>query len=136
MGAGGTLMPLSTAVPKPSPRWVAKAQKRAEEAKQIKATYAAVDRRDGPSCRVCGARVGGLGTLHARHHHHLVYRSKGGAHETANTLSLCCRCHTAVHAAEIRLSGDADARLAESGRLGGVKVERWTEGGWSVERWV
>ena len=102
----------------------------------MRACYAAVDRRDGPACRVCGARVGGLGTLDARHHHHLVYRSKGGAHETGNCLSLCVQCHAAVHNAEIRLSGDADARLAESGRLGGVRLERWTESGWKVERYV
>lgn len=42
----------------------------------------------------------------------------------------------AVHDAEIRLSGDADARAHESGVLCGVKLERYAEGGWRVERMV
>jgi len=130
-------MALTNACPKPRPLWMEKAEKRAAEAKAQRECYAAVDRRDGPACRVCGARVGGLGTLEARHHHHLVYRSKGGEHDASNVLSLCVKCHTALHAGEIRLSGDANARLAESGRLGGVKLERWADGaGWQPERFV
>lgn len=121
---------LSTAAPKPAPRWLEKAQRRADEARAIKACYAQVDRRDGPHCRVCGRRVGGLGMLEARHHHHLVYRSRGGEHLTRNVLSLCRPCHAAVHDSEVRLSGDADATRLEDGRLGGVLVERWTESGW------
>ena len=123
-------MPLSTACPKPSPRWVAKAQKRAEEAKQIKATYAAVDRRDGPSCRVCGARVGGLGMITKRIHHHIRFRSLGGKHITSNVLSICPRCDDLLHReGRLMLSGNADL-VDERGRFCGVTVERLTESGW------
>jgi 5-methylcytosine-specific restriction endonuclease McrA len=122
--------------PKPAPRWLDKAKKRAEEAKAIKACYAQVDQRDGRQCRVCQARVGGIGLLEATHHHHLTYRSKGGAHEASNVITLCVQCHTALHNGEIALSGNPDARAAESGRLCGVKLERYTAAGWRVERWL
>jgi 5-methylcytosine-specific restriction endonuclease McrA len=127
---------LSNAVPKPSPRWLDKAKRRAAEAKAIKDCYAQVDARDGHACRVCQARVGGVGILEAVHHHHLVYRSKGGSHDASNVLSLCVKCHHALHNGEIALSGDANARLAESGRLCGVKLERYSDAGWRVERWL
>lgn len=121
--------------PKPSPRWMEKAKQRAEEARTLKQVYAQVDRRDGPRCRVCGARVGGVGLLERRHHHHLTYRSRGGEHTTANTLSTCVRCHQAVHDAEIRLSGDADLRDTD-GKFCGVTLERYTEAGWKTERMI
>lgn len=123
-------------VPKPAPRWLDKAKKKAEEAKAIKACYAAVDARDGKQCRVCQARVGGVGLLDRTHHHHLVYRSRGGQHDPSNLVSLCPPCHTALHNGEIALSGDANARAAETGRLCGVKLERYTDAGWRVERWL
>ena len=128
-------MALSNAAPKPAPRWVEKAKRKADEAKAIKECYAAVDQRDGRQCRVCQARVGGVGLLDATHHHHLQYRSKGGEHSTDNVITLCVRCHTALHAGEIALSGDANARAAESGRLCGVKLERAVDGAWRVEGW-
>jgi 5-methylcytosine-specific restriction endonuclease McrA len=127
---------LSNAAPKPPARWIDKAKRKAAEAKAIKECYAQVDQRDGRQCRVCQARVGGVGLLGAAHHHHLVYRSKGGQHEPSNTLLLCVKCHHALHNGEIALSGDANARQAESGRLCGVKLERYTDAGWRVERWL
>jgi 5-methylcytosine-specific restriction endonuclease McrA len=129
-------MALSNAVPKPAPRWLAKAKRKAEEMKELKACHAIVDARDGRQCRVCQARVGGIGMLEAVHHHHLVFRSKGGSNQPDNILSLCVRCHHALHNGEIALSGDANARAAESGRLCGVKLERFTDAGWRVERWL
>ena len=120
--------------PKPSPRWIEKAQRKADEAKAIKACYAAVDARDGHRCRVCRKPVGGVGMLEARHRHHLVYRSRGGEHSAANVLTVCVKCHAAIHDAEIRLSGNANARASESGVLCGVTLERYAEGGWRVER--
>lgn len=120
------------AIPKPTPRWKEKAKKLAEDAKAQKECYAHVDRRDGHCCRVCHARVGGVGMLQAVHHHHLVYRSRGGDHETANVVSLCVKCHSAVHNGEIRLSGNADERN-HIGLLSGVKLERAAESGWVPE---
>lgn len=118
--------------PKPEPRWKAKARRVADEAKALKACYAAVDKRDVRCCRVCRKRVGGIGMLDAAHHHHLVYRSKGGQHDTANVVTLCVKCHQAVHDGMLRLSGDADLR-SPIGVLCGVVVERATDAGWTVE---
>jgi 5-methylcytosine-specific restriction endonuclease McrA len=122
------------AIPKPEPRWKSKQAKVTAEQKAERECYAQVDRRDSHCCRVCRARVGGVGMLAAVHHHHLEYRSRGGDHSTANVVSLCVRCHSAVHAAEIRLSGDADERNSV-GVLNGLKLEKAHESGWKVEGW-
>ena len=112
----------------------AKSERIASAKKAERECYAQVDRRDGESCRVCFRRVGGLSMVTAREHHHLIPRSQGGAHETANVLSLCRTCHHAEHASEIRLSGDADQR-SSVGMLNGVKFERNEESGWKVAGW-
>ena len=122
------------AIPKPQPRWMEKAKKVAANKKAEKDCYAQVDRRDGHCCRVCHARVGGVGMLAAVHHHHLVYRSLGGKHETSNVLSLCVKCHDLVHRGEIQLSGNADERNS-IGVLSGVKLEKAGESGWQVVGW-
>jgi HNH endonuclease len=122
------------AIPKPPPRWKDKAKKLAEAQKAQRECYAQVDRRDSSCCRVCHKRVGGIGMLQAVHHHHLVYRSKGGDTDTANILSLCVACHQAVHDGLIRLTGNADTR-SPIGVLNGVKLERNDESGWKVEGW-
>lgn len=122
------------AIPKPQPRWMEKAKKVAANKKAEKDCYAQVDRRDGHCCRVCHARVGGIGMLAAVHHHHLVYRSLGGKHETRNVLSLCVKDHQAVHDGTLRLSGDADARNS-IGVLSGVKVEQLKNDNWVVIGW-
>lgn len=123
------------AIPKPAPRWKTKAKQAAENTRAIKACYAEVDKRDSYCCRVCHRRVGGIGMLYAAHHHHLVYRSAGGTHESRNVITLCVACHQAVHDADIRLSGNADERNS-IGVLSGVLLERATDAGWKVERHV
>lgn len=52
--------------------------------------------RKHPACQVCGStqkigyRInGGV--------HHIVYRSRGGTDDPENLITLCTRCHTAVH---------------------------------------
>lgn len=125
---------LKTACPKPTRQWLNKATKKADEARQMKACFAAVTTRDGHACRVCKRRVGGMGLLEAGHHHHLAYRSRGGTHTTENVVLLCVQCHSAVHDAEIRLTGDADLRSPHTGALVGVVLERYSEGGWKKER--
>ena len=122
------------AIPKPEPRWKAKARQAADDAREQNACYTAVDRRDAYACRVCHNHVVGVGMLNAVHHHHLVYRSKGGVHATANVVTLCVRCHQAVHDGEVRLSGDANQRNS-IGVLSGVRLERAGESGWRVEGW-
>jgi 5-methylcytosine-specific restriction endonuclease McrA len=61
-----------------------------------------VDARDGDVCRVCRCLV-----LRGRHHHHIVFRSRGGKDTPSNLLVLCDWCHTAIHAERIRVTGTA-----------------------------
>jgi len=109
------------AAPKPAPRRKA-AQRRLQAIKRAE-VYRAVDLRDRGSCRVCGGLSGTL------HHHHLVYRSRGGT-DTAGNVILCCHsCHADIHAARLRVSGDADARDT-SGLLSGLTIARRPPEGW------
>jgi 5-methylcytosine-specific restriction endonuclease McrA len=127
-------MALSNACPKPEPRFSAKQRAKAAEAKRLRECYRDVDARDGHVCRPCRARVGGkeLGTRTV--HHHLVYRSQGGQHTTANVITICERCDDLIHReGKLHLSGNADKRNGE-GRLCGVASERredttWRKGG-------
>ena len=115
--------------PKPSPRWIEKAQRKADEAKAIKDCYREVDRRDGSRCRICERRVCGVSMDTKRIHHHLVYRSAGGDHLPANVLSICPRCDDLIHReGKLRVTGDANKRNSE-GRFCGVRVQRWVGDG-------
>ena len=117
------------ALPKPEPRWKAKAKQVAENTRILRTAYALTDKRDGHCCRVCHKRVGGIGMLYAAHHHHIEYRSRGGANDTSNLVTLCVRCHSAVHDGELRISGDADARDLV-GVLCGLVLELAADGVW------
>ena len=72
-----------------------------------------VDVRDGYRCRVCGVAtscyISGEG-----HHHHIVYRSRGGLDVSSNILRLCRACHSAEHAKKLAIEGDADKALTFS----------------------
>lgn len=131
---------LSNACPKPTPRALEKLRRRAEETKQIKQCYQIVQVRDGLRCRVCGRRCwpGALAMLERAEHHHLIYRSRGGKHEPRNVLLVCkAICHDLIHLqGTLHLSGNADLRDEDTGKLCGVKVERLTEAGWVVEKFV
>jgi 5-methylcytosine-specific restriction endonuclease McrA len=121
-----------TPVPKPSPRWMAKARRKADEQRELRACYKAVDGRDDHACRVCRQRVGGTGPGRAAVHHHLVYRSAGGAHATWNVLTICMRCDDLIHReGTLKVSGNADTRNSE-GVLCGVTVERLIGGRWLI----
>lgn len=85
--------------------------------------YRAVDLRDRGSCRLCGA----FSAQH--HHHHIVYRSRGGKDATGNVILVCPSCHDDIHAARVRVTGDADARDA-SGLLAGLTIARRPPEGW------
>jgi len=119
-------------------RFLRKAKRLAEQKAREREVHQQVDTRDRLCCRVCGhySSPMAVGVLERSHRHHLVYRSAGGETTTANLLTLCAKCHSGVHEATLRLEGNADLRAAESGKLSGVKVERLTETGWKIERWV
>ncbi len=93
------------AVPKPEPRARVKARRKRQQALADRRVYQAVTDRDGGKCRVCG--WGGM----LMHRHHLVYRSQGGETSRRNVALVCMKCHDAIHAGRIHLSGDADGVL-------------------------
>lgn len=68
---------------------------------KLAAASVLVRERDGNCCRVCGSRV-------RVQVHHIVYRSRGGSHDTSNLVCLCGSCHDSVHAGRIHLGGNAD----------------------------
>jgi hypothetical protein len=128
--ARGAALMAFTPVPKPAPRWLQKAKRKADEARAIKACYAEVDRRDGDQCRICQVHVGGISMLRKRIHHHLVFRSKLGTHTPDNVLSICMRCDDAIHREGVlKVSGDANA-VNSQGQFCGVKVERLVKNTW------
>lgn len=134
--------PGSVAVPKfvnGKTRLQEKLARRTAEAQAIRLCYRQVDQRDGGRCRVCKRRGNPYATtlLDRLHHHHLIYRSRGGTDEPENVASICAQCHDAIHTlGEMRLEGDANARDAVTGRLAGLCVQRLIDGQWQVEKWV
>ena len=78
--------------------------RKALKAAKLAASCVLVRERDMDRCRVCTATRG-------IEVHHVVYRSRGGGHETANLVCLCGECHRRVHAGKIKLSGDANERI-------------------------
>jgi 5-methylcytosine-specific restriction endonuclease McrA len=65
-----------------------------------------VDARDGDVCRVCRCLV-----LRGRHHHHIVFRSRGGKDTVSNLIVVCAWCHGAIHQQRIRVTGTASDLL-------------------------
>ena len=63
-------------------------------------------RRDSYHCRLCK-------TTHNLTPHHIVFRSQGGTDDLSNLLTLCLRCHDAVHAGTLML-GVLEGREATS----------------------
>jgi hypothetical protein len=115
----------------------AEAKRRRDQLKAavIESCYRAVDLRDRSVCRVTGRYVvpGASDPSQRREHHHLVPRSRGGEHQTANVVTISAAVHQLIHAGKVHLSGDANLRDADD-RFCGVKMERMTERGWETER--
>lgn len=133
---------LSTACPKVKPGQLTRAEQklkdRADEARSLAECYRIVDARDAFRCRVCGRRCSpvAIPTLERGERHHLIFKSRGGKHHSKNVLLICkARCHDEIHLqGTLHLSGNADTRNPDTGKLCGVKVERLTEAGWKVEK--
>lgn len=119
--------------PKTPPRFLEKAARKAAEVKAIKDCYRQVDARDGATCRLCKRNVGGKTMDTARVHHHLIFRSAGGEHTTANVLSICPFCDDLIHReGKLKVSGNADT-LNSQGQFCGVRVERLVRDIWKIE---
>jgi 5-methylcytosine-specific restriction endonuclease McrA len=68
------------------------------ERHQHAAVYKAVHERDRRICQVCRIYCG-----QSIHLHHVVYRSLGGPTTLENLLSVCQKCHAAIHAKTIQV---------------------------------
>ena len=76
--------------PKPPSRALERKERTRDKARLRRIIWADVSKRDGYKCRHCGDRQG-------LHHHHLLFRSKGGNDTSRNLLLLCAVCHADVH---------------------------------------
>jgi 5-methylcytosine-specific restriction endonuclease McrA len=76
----------------------------------------AVYQRDDWRCRHCRNREG-------LHPHHVVYKSHGGADTLDNIVTLCWKCHRAVHDGFLRV--DAYEKLIDN-----VLCNFWRLKGW------
>jgi 5-methylcytosine-specific restriction endonuclease McrA len=133
---------LSNACPKVPADGKTRREARAERNAAIETEWRrvcrAVDARDGKRCRVCERMCSpnAMDMLLRAERHHLLPRSLGGQDTTANLLTVCPKCHDDRHVhGTLRLSGNADERN-EMLQLAGVKVERLSEAGWTVEAFV
>ncbi len=94
--------------PKPRPAIFEKRDLLRERERIAQSVRAAVDERDGYCCRCCG-RKNGRGI--AIHHHHLVFRSRGGVDSTENECLVCGLCHALIHARQLWILGKNADRL-------------------------
>lgn len=98
---------------KPRSRADEKAEKRAKAQKDQRDVYRLVTTRDKRRCRAClnPADPSALDMLKKGHHHHIQFRSAGGRDESSNLMLACARCHAAIHAHRLTVTGNADERL-------------------------
>lgn len=106
---------MGLAFPKPSKgarlRTKQQAVRQSEKVRQV--VYRFVNVRDKYRCRACGkaADPRAVGELQRGHHHHIQFRSQGGADTTKNVALLCALCHSDVHDRTLFITGNADATL-------------------------
>jgi 5-methylcytosine-specific restriction endonuclease McrA len=85
------------------------AKRRAKKARSRLTVYERVcrlvDARDKDRCRLCGYFVA------EGEHHHIIPRSLGGKHTTANLMLVHTDCHESITLKRILVSGDADGVL-------------------------
>lgn len=93
--------------PKPRPSILTKAQKRRARMTAAMKLRAAVRARDGHQCQSCHVPVfvHAANPLQRAQVHHIQFRSKGGANEQANLITVCAECHAKIHAHELDVRG-------------------------------
>lgn len=98
------------------------ARRKTAEKRVRTAAMEAVDARDGACCRICGCSFSAFDLLRQPHHHHIIYRSRGGLDTPSNIVRICAHCHELVHrSGKLRLHGDANKLI----------VERFIDGEWN-----
>lgn len=98
---------------KPEPRVFERKRKSLAKSAIRRDVYAAVDRRENYRCRVFGTPADPRATdmLTRGHHHHIVFRSRGGNDTTDNLVLLSAEAHALVHARRLWITGNANQRL-------------------------
>jgi hypothetical protein len=93
-------------------KWNLPSVRESKEAKRIRAEAAyraachLVNSRDGYRCRVCNCS----GVMH---HHHVIYRSRGGRDTVDNLCLLCASCHDEEHVKRtLAIEGNAETGLS------------------------
>lgn len=95
---------------KPTPTYYVKETKELDRQKNWKKLTSAVTRRDGRSCRSCGA-------LRALDLHHILMRSLGGKDELTNLCWVCRDCHKAIHGHALKARWTDDNNRAKTVRF-------------------
>ena len=92
---------------KPRPRLLVKAKARREKIKADTKLRAAVRQRDGNQCQCCHIPVfvAAMNPCQRAQVHHIVFRSKGGADDKKNMITVCAECHALIHCHEIEVRG-------------------------------
>lgn len=106
-----------------------RAERKKDERRKEQEIYRAVNVRDKRKCRICKK------SEFYMHHHHIVYRSKGGEHTLENVLLLCGKCHSQVHKGQVHLEGDSNQQ-DEAGLYACVVLSQLTDAGWKKERLI
>ena len=95
---------------KPTPTYYVKEDAKRERMTNWRKLSAAVTRRDGKHCRVCGA-------IHALDLHHILMRSLGGKDEIDNLCWVCRDCHKAIHGHALKVRWTNEANRAKTVRF-------------------
>jgi len=85
------------------------------KARTYRSVCALVDARDGGICQVCLGRA--TSWMGAPQHHHIVFRSRGGAHHVENLITVCGSCHQDIHDGRVVVTGTASYLTVTSGRV-------------------
>lgn len=90
-----------------------KAKAKTDQATTQRKVYATVNARDKYRCRACGDHCHPYVSeaLKKGHHHHVRFRSRGGADHSSNVCLLCAFCHAFVHDHKLIVTGNADSSL-------------------------
>lgn len=84
------------------------------KARTYRSVCALVDARDVGICQVClGPAASWTGPAE---HHHIVFRSRGGAHHVENVITVCGSCHKDIHDGRVVVTGTASYLTVTSGR--------------------
>jgi 5-methylcytosine-specific restriction endonuclease McrA len=103
-------MALANAQPKPKLRFHEKRESAKQQADNWKKLRAAVIKRDGLACRVCGVP-------RALDLHHILMKSLGGRDEASNVCFVCRDCHKAIHGHALKVRWTDDTNRAKTARF-------------------